>query len=124
MDGDLSDVNPGILALSKDTSAWVEQRRRAMREKIFSQKAGDLAQQEQSGLSSASPEGSSEGVSNDEVAAREAYILKQLMSKKRQREDLQGQGSALPAPAQQNGIETEPVRPQLSLKERLLQKYS
>lgn len=117
MDGDLSNVNPGILTLSKDPEIWREQRRKAMREKIFGAGGG-----EESNLSTTK---SSEYIAptSSDVAANEAYILKQILSHKRTREE---GGNMIPS-CSSNNVEAPSSdlakAPSRSLKERLLEKY-
>lgn len=117
MDGNVSDVNPGILALSSDPDAWREQRRKAMREKIFGVKAKN-----DSGTASNEP-CAILGAPSSDVAQNEAFILKQIMSRKHRREEEETQkeclspatGAPHPPPEKSNSQ---------SLKERLLEKYA
>lgn len=116
MDGDLSNVNPGILALSKDPDLWREQRRKAMREKIF----GSGGREE---VNSTSNKTSNIGKpSPSDVAANEAFILKQILSHKRSRDESTGQQPLLSTPASTPPCEA-PKLSGRSLKERLLEKY-
>ncbi|EPY25863.1 hypothetical protein STCU_06439 [Strigomonas culicis] len=122
MDGDLSSVNPNLLELSKDPDAWKEQRRRQMREKIFggahaSTTTSDtympVAPRAEEAPVYAAEKGSHHSRDHDE-----AFVLQQLQSHKRRRDDelleRQKQQAAESGP--------RPAAP-LSLKEKLLQQY-
>ncbi|KEG14224.1 hypothetical protein DQ04_00571190 [Trypanosoma grayi] len=95
-DGSLSDVNPDLLELCKDPAAWREQRRRALQEKVFCRGG---ATNSGGGSGAPFPTGSipaRESVSGGSNGGRqsgrtaeeqEAYVLEQLMSHKRRREE-------------------------------------
>lgn len=149
MDGDLDEVNPGILELAKDPNAWREQRRRAMREKIFGGGGGGaganggMESNVSAPLSSSSFSPSSgPATSAEEIAAREAFILQQIQSHKRRRDGNAGGeertlqprpfGAGAGAPGQGPAVvgghsqpaPQQPVPPGgMSLKEQLLQKF-
>lgn len=116
MDGNVSDVNPGILALSSDSNAWREQRRKAMREKIFGVKTKN-----DSSTASNEPSGTV-GVPSSDVAQNEAFILKQIMSRKHRREEEETQKECLSSAVGASHPSPEKSNSQ-SLKERLLAKY-
>lgn len=128
-DGDLTNVNPELLKLCANSEDWREQRRRAMKAKIFGSAAS-------TGSASASagaylpPENSSSGPSPASSApaapaasqqATEAYILQQILSHKRRRDEANGQPQP---PSQPTPPPEAPSGEQgLSLKEKLMRKY-
>ncbi|KPA79866.1 hypothetical protein ABB37_04943 [Leptomonas pyrrhocoris] len=151
-DGDLSNVNPDLLKLCANADDWREQRRRAMKAKIFG--GGHGGGSEGEALSSAnaylpsdgttagpSPPSSAAGPIPPSQQASEAYILQQILSHKRRRDEANQQSanppinagaasfSAPPAPPQQQRPQhhQQPPPPQsegeLSLREKLMRKY-
>jgi hypothetical protein len=86
-DGELSDVAPVLLELSKDPAAWREARRQAMREKIF----GAGAQGSSGGAQASAPQAQQE----------QAAVLAQLQALRRRGRDDAVELDAAPAhPAQ------------------------
>jgi hypothetical protein len=91
-DGDLIDVNKQLLELCKDPVSWKEQRKKAMREKIFGHSSSDQvaspgAQQE---AHQYMPGHSSDGAREVRPALRgdEEFVMQQLKSHKRQRQEV------------------------------------
>ena len=132
-DGDLSSVDPTLLKLCQNAEQWKEQRRRALQQKVFANK--ELQQQGHSTMSSshAAPMGTSDN------AGDEAYVLAQLMNHKRKREaEVAPPPSTVVAPPPTTAVvpvaypvsATPSSQPfagtpsGLSLKEKLMQKYS
>ncbi|RNF11854.1 hypothetical protein TraAM80_00689 [Trypanosoma rangeli] len=95
-DGSLSDVNPELLELSKDPVAWREQRRRALQAKVFGHGGGDGGAESSAtsvhtkNISSGARAPNASCVVDESRLKREdheAYVLEQLKSHKRRRED-------------------------------------
>ncbi|KAG8347828.1 hypothetical protein ERJ75_000969700 [Trypanosoma vivax] len=115
-DGSLADVNPDLIELCRDSVAWREQRRRALQQ-VFGVGGAAPAPaskvnigQPHVTVSAASVLGEAQGRTREE---QEAYVLQQLMSHKRKREES--------APSAGNDTPI-PVKPSaLSVKARLLQ---
>lgn len=137
VDGEMADVNPALLELAKDPNEWREQRRRAMKAKIFGQTqtstsatdnhAGSIQEYmpvertENFAVVGASP-------ASDRDQA-EANILQQILSHKRRRDERTEEASAAPAPppviaeAPPAGPTAQAPQQELSMKEKLMRKY-
>lgn len=124
LDGELSSVNPGLIALTNDPAAWREQRRRAMREKIFGEQqrtdrnvtcmpSGAEQYMPLSSGGTAVPAAGSTSRSDDE-----AYVLQQILNRKRR---LQEEKEKVVVPRTEDSQPS--VAPELSLKERLMKKF-
>ncbi|CCW59926.1 unnamed protein product [Phytomonas sp. EM1] len=137
-DGDLTQVNPGLLELSRDPKEWREQRRRAMKERIFGHKdsqggysgSSDVPNNEHAPLgriesttpslpTSQTPCGPG---SDGDRAQQEAFILQQILCRKRQREE-RGKGSPAVEPTHDAFNKASSAPCELSIKDKLLQKY-
>ncbi|CAJ1037499.1 hypothetical protein Q4I32_007760 [Leishmania shawi] len=139
-DGDLSNVNPELLRLCANPEDWREQRRRAMKAKIF----GNGAQVDSSAAAetylpmdrtagpspSSAPQPSVSTYAGQQAPvskqAAESYILQQLLSHKRHREETNTQQASAPARTPQLHPQPPPPTSQgheLSLKEKLMRKY-
>ncbi|GET93099.1 hypothetical protein, conserved [Leishmania tarentolae] len=146
-DGDLSNVNPGLLKLCANPEEWREQRRRAMKAKIFgtdTQAGASLTAEaylptdttfspspsSAQKTSTASYSGQQGPLSQQ---ATESYILQQILSHKRRREEANGEkASVLANPPQVHSQQPMTQQQQnptasqgegLSLKEKLMRKY-
>ncbi|KPI88207.1 hypothetical protein ABL78_2711 [Leptomonas seymouri] len=100
-DGDISNVNPDLLKLCANADDWREQRRRAMKAKIFGGDGGGNALGgEQSnpnaylpseGTTGPSPPSAPSATAAGQIPpsqqASEAYILQQILSHKRRRDE-------------------------------------
>ncbi|KAG5465334.1 hypothetical protein CUR178_00036 [Leishmania enriettii] len=145
-DGDLSRVNPELLKLCASPEDWREQRRRAMKAKIF----GTGAQVSASSTTeaylpvdrtagsppSSAPQPFASSFTGEQAPASqqtaESYILLQILSHKRRREEANNSHVNTPANAPQLHTQRS-VTPQqqlvasqsdgLSLKEKLMRKY-
>ncbi|KAF8297535.1 hypothetical protein TcYC6_0080370 [Trypanosoma cruzi] len=122
VDGSLNDVNPDLLELSKDPVAWREQRRRALQEKVFGHgreggsSVSSVAPAPANGPPSGATASSAPSVSGEagrKMEEHETYVLQQIMSHKRRRDDA-AKSEAAPA------VSASPVG--LSMKEKLLQR--
>ncbi|AYU83383.1 hypothetical protein conserved [Leishmania donovani] len=146
-DGDLSNVHPQLLKLCANPEDWREQRRRAMKAKIFGTgaQAGASPAAETylptdrtvgpSPSSAQQPSASSYSGQQGPVSqqAAESYILQQILSHKRRREEANTEkASALastPQPHPQQPMTQQQQNPpssqgqELSLKEKLMRKY-
>ncbi|KAG5489915.1 hypothetical protein JKF63_00032 [Porcisia hertigi] len=150
-DGDLSNVNPELLKLCASAEDWREQRRRAMKAKIFG--TGPMVSPLSEGEAclttdrsvgpSPSPElqisAASCPAQHDLTSQQtaESYILQQILSHKRRRDEVTTQPASASASAsqphhqppmtqqqQQQPQITTPLQCQgLSLKEKLLRRY-
>ncbi|CCW67101.1 unnamed protein product [Phytomonas sp. Hart1] len=132
-DGDIAEVNPGLLELSKDPKEWREQRRRAMKERIFGHPNNPGSSAANSDILNKDfiPRGgtafptfqtvrASDG--DGDCAEQEAFILKQILCRKRQREQRE-KDIPLVEPATDESSRVSSQLPELSVKEKLLQKY-
>ncbi|KAG5463863.1 hypothetical protein LSCM1_00036 [Leishmania martiniquensis] len=145
-DGDLSEVNAELLKLSANPEEWREQRRRAMKAKIFASgaKVGASSTAEAyvpTVRSAGSPPSSAPQPSPPSYAGQEAqvsqqaaesYILQQILSHKRRREQANSLQVNVPAgapqPHPQQSVTEQQQRTSsqgegLSLKEKLMRKY-
>ncbi|KAK7197226.1 hypothetical protein NESM_000668500 [Novymonas esmeraldas] len=134
-DGDLSNVNPELLKLTANAEDWREQRRRAMKAKIFSGAAGGDVSNAEAYMPTSGTAGSSPAFAapSPESAyanqqATESYILQQILSHKRRRDDggdaqVNSAPSAPSAPAPSTQPPAAANGPELSLKEKLMRKY-
>ncbi|CBZ25878.1 conserved hypothetical protein [Leishmania mexicana MHOM/GT/2001/U1103] len=146
-DGDLSNVHPELLKLCANPEDWREQRRRAMKTKIFGtgDQAGASPAAEAylptdrtvgpSPSSARQPSASSYSGQQGPVPQQAAgsYILQQILSHKRRREEANTENaSALastPQPHPQQSMTQQQQNPtasqgaDLSLKEKLMRKY-
>jgi hypothetical protein len=121
VDGDLSEVNPGLLALCQNSEAWKEQRKAAIRAKILGQPQGT--------------QGSTAGQQQERSAtvsdSRAEFVLQQIKSRKHGRhEDDSGRhenGGAPPPPPppppSSTNQETGTSASETSLKQKLLDKF-
>ena len=91
-DGNISDVNPELLKLCANADEWREQRRRAMKAKIFGSGSGGGSDNSGGGENNVSAYAPSQGTAGSMSSATaqlpasqqaaEAYILQQLLSLK------------------------------------------
>ncbi|ESL06986.1 hypothetical protein TRSC58_05332 [Trypanosoma rangeli SC58] len=95
-DGSLGDVNPELLELSKDPIAWREQRRRALQAKVFGRGGRNGGVESSAASAHTKNISSGAGAPNTSCVAdesrlkrgeHEAYVLEQLKSHRRRRED-------------------------------------
>ncbi|CBH15498.1 hypothetical protein, conserved [Trypanosoma brucei gambiense DAL972] len=118
-DGSLQDVNPYLLELCKDPVAWREQRRRALREKVFGRGTGedsDIAGSRVGNIDRSTAVSALDplpntpgpnGPTRKSAEDQEAYVLQQIMSHKRKREEataIFGNTVAVEAPTVKNSV--------------------
>lgn len=111
-DGDLSNVNPDLLKLCANAEDWKEQRRRAMKAKIFG--AGGASSDQGNASTPAGPSPSAATARAPESQqASEAYILQQILSRKRRHEEAtnQQQSQQLPTSAVGGHPQAQPRPP-------------
>ncbi|RNF08945.1 uncharacterized protein Tco025E_07068 [Trypanosoma conorhini] len=115
-DGSLSDVNPDLLELSKDPVAWREQRRHALQFKVFGHGGGrggaegsaDPAPTKNIPQGAKASNASAVGAeSRQKMEEREAYVLEQLKSHKRRREDAATSAGAPTGSVSSAGLSTK-----------------
>lgn len=127
-DGDLTNVNPELLKLCQDPSAWREQRKQAMRARIFGKDGASSTATTAAGASHYMPkkvDGDDEAEPHSRPVAPhqatkgdESFVLQQIQLRKRQREEATTAAANAPAPMP-TPIEESGEK---SLKARLLEK--
>ncbi len=80
LDGDLSDVSPALLAMTRDPEAWKEARRKALKQCLQRGGTSDSATGHSTGNSFAP------APSSQDAAGNSAFVLASIMSAKRRRQ--------------------------------------